>query len=60
MTITNTPDLKEQLIQLWLEVQQILKHYHEEDSRSEKVSIESYYRNYEYKQSMAEYYTYEF
>ena len=60
MTITNMPDLKEQLIQLWLEVQQILKHYHEEDSRSEKASIESYYRNYEYKQSMAEYYTYEF
>ena len=59
-TITNMPDLKEQLIQLWLEVQQILKHYHEEDSRSEKASIESYYRNYEYKQRLSELDTYEF
>ena len=59
-TITNMPDLKEQLIQLWLEVQQILKHYHEEDSRSEKASIESYYRSYEYKQRLSELDTYEF
>ena len=60
MTITNMPDLEEQLIQLWLEVQQILKHYHEEDSRSEKASIESYYRNYEFKRNLAKIYTYEF
>ena len=60
MTITNMPDLEEQLIQLWLEVQQILKHYHEEDSRAEKASIDSYYRNYEFKRNWAEIYTYEF
>ena len=60
MTITYTSDLEEQLIQLWLEVQQILKHYHEEDRRSEKASIDSYYRNYEFKRNAAEIYTYEF
>ena len=60
LTITNTPDLEKQLIQLWREVQQILKHYNEEDRRSEKASIESYYRNYEYKQRLSQLDTYEF
>ena len=60
VTITNTPNLEKQLVQLWCEVQQILKHYNEEDRISEMASIESYYRNFEYKRMMAQLYNYEF
>ena len=60
VTITNTPDLEKQLVQLWCEVQQILKHYNEEDRIAEMASIESYYRNFEYKRMMAQLYNYEF
>ena len=60
VTITNTPDLEKQLVQLWCEVQQVLKHYSEEDRISEMASIESYYRNFEYKKMMAQMYNYEF
>ena len=60
MTITNTPDLEKQLVHLWCEVQQILKHFNEEDRISEISSIESYYRNFEYKKRMAQMYHYEF
>ena len=59
-TIANTPDLEKQLVQFWCEVQQILKHYNEEDRISEMASIESYYRNFEYKKMMAQMYNYEF
>ena len=60
VTITNTPNLEDQLVHLWCEVQQILKHYNEEDRISEMASIESFYRNFEYKQRMSQLYTYEF
>ena len=60
VTITNTPDIETQLVHLWCEVQQILKHYNEEDRVAEMASIESYYRNYEYKQRLSELFTYEF
>ena len=60
VTITNTPDLEKQLVQLWCEVQQILKHYNEEDRIAEMASIESYYRNFEYKKRMAQLFNYEF
>ena len=60
VTITNTPDLEKQLIQLWCEVQRILRHYNEEDRISEMASIGSYYRNFEYKRMMAQLYNYEF
>ena len=49
VTITNTPDLENQIEQLWCEVQRVLKHYNEIDRRAERASIESYYRNFEYK-----------
>ena len=49
VTITNTIDLENQLIQLWREVQCVLHYYHEDDQISEKASIESYYRNFAYK-----------
>ena len=49
VTITNTPDLEKQLVHLWCEVQRVLRHYNEEDRISEMASIESFYRNFEYK-----------
>ena len=60
ITITNMPDLEKQTIQLWLEVQEILKQYDVEDSRSEQTSIDSYYDHYDFKRGWAEYNTYEF
>ena len=59
-SICNTPMLETQLIQLWQEVQSILKHFNEEDRIAERASIESYYRHYRLKQNWAEHYTYEF
>ena len=59
-TISNTPTLETQLIQLWREVQNILKHFNEEDKIAERASVESYYRHYRMKQNWAERYTYEF
>ena len=60
VTITNTPDLETQLVHLWCEVQRVLKHYNEGDRISEMASIESYYRNFEYKKGIAQMYNYEF
>ena len=60
VTITNTPDLENQIEQLWCEVQRVLKHYNEIDRRAERASIESYYRNFEYKRRLANLFTYEF
>ena len=42
ITIANTPDLEKQLIHLWIEVQQILKYYNENDCIAELASIETY------------------
>ena len=60
VTITNMPDIETQLVHLWCDVQRILKHYNEEDRRAERASFKSYYNHYEFKQSLAELYTYEF
>ena len=60
ITIHNTPELEKQLVYLWQEVQQILKHFNEEDRLAEMASIESFYRNYEYKKHLSELFTYEF
>ena len=60
MTITNTIDLDNQLVQLWCVVQQVLKHYNEDDQISERASIESYYRNFAYKQRLAQLFPFEF
>ena len=60
VTITNTLDLENQLVQLWHEVQQVLKYYNENDQISERASIESYYRNFAYKRHLANLFTFEF
>ena len=60
VTITNTMDLENQLVQLWREVQRVLHYYHEDDQISEKASIESYYRNFAYKQRLVQLFPFEF
>ena len=58
--ITNTPDIETQLVHFWCEVQRILKRFNEEDRIAEMASIKSFYDHYEYKQRLAELFTYEF
>ena len=60
VTLTNTSDLQDQLVQLWTEVQKLLKFYHEDDRIAELASIDSYYRNFAYKRRMAHLFTFEF
>ena len=60
VTLTNTSDLKNQLIQLWVEVQKLFRFFHEEDRIAEMASIESYYRNFAYKRCLANLFTFEF
>ena len=55
VTLSNTSDLKDQLIQLWTEVQKLLRYYHEDDHIAELASIDTYYRNFAYNQMMAEF-----
>ena len=54
VTLSNTSDLKNQLVQLWTEVQELLKYYHEDDRIAELASIDTYYRDFKYNQMMAE------
>ena len=60
VTLTNTSDLKNQLVQLWTEVQKLLKFYRKDDRIAELASIDSYYRNFAYKRRMAHLFTFEF
>ena len=56
VTLSNTSDLEDQLIQLWTEVQELLRYYHEDDCIAELASIDTYYRDFEYNQMMAEFF----
>ena len=58
VTLSNTSDLEDQLIQLWTEVQDLLRYYHEDDRITELASIDTYYRDFEYNQMMAEFFNY--
>ena len=60
VTITNTPDLEKQLVHLWLEMQQILKHYNENDRIAEMASIEMYYNSFAYNRMIAQHFIFEF
>ena len=60
ITIANTPDLEKQLIHLWLEVQQILKYYNENDRITEMASIETYYNSFAYNRMIAQHFMFEF
>ena len=58
VTLSNTSDLEDQLIQLWTEVQELLRYYHEDDCITELASIDTYYRDFEYNQMMAEFFNF--
>ena len=60
ITIANTPDLEKQLIHLWLEVQQILKYYNENDCIAELASIETYYNSFAYNRMIVQHFMFEF
>ena len=60
VTISNTPDLEKQLIHLWIEVQQILKYYNENDCIAELASIDTYYRTFAYNRMIVQHFMFEF
>ena len=52
VTLSNLPDLEDQLIHLWIEVCDILRYYHVDDHNAELASMATYYRNLAYEQLM--------
>ena len=58
VTLSNTSDLEDQLIQLWTEVQKLLRYYHEDDRIAELASIDTYYRDFEYNHMMAAFFNF--
>ena len=58
VTLSNKPDIEDQLIQLWIEVQDLLRYYHEDNHIAEMASIDTYYRDFEYNQMMAEFFNF--
>ena len=58
VTLSNQLDLEDQLIQLWVEVQDLLRYYNEVDESTELASIETYYRDFEYNQMVAEFFNF--
>ena len=58
VTLSNKPHIKDQLVQLWIEVQDLLRYYHEDDQRAERASIDTYYRDFEYNKMMAEFFNF--
>ena len=58
VTLSNLPDLEDQLIQLWTEVRDLLRFYHEDDHIAELASIDTFYRDFTYNQMMAEFFNF--
>ena len=52
VTLSNLPDLEDQLIHLWTEVHDILRYYHVDDHNAELASIDTYYSNLAHEQLM--------
>ena len=48
ITLTNLPDLEDQLIHLWMEVRDILRYYYIDDQAAELASIDTFYSDLEY------------
>ena len=48
ITISNLPDLEDQLYRLWIEVCGLLRDYTIDDHAAELCSIDTYYSNLEY------------
>ena len=45
VTLSNMPDLEDQLIYLWTEVREFLRYFHLEDHEVELASIDTFYHN---------------
>ena len=45
VTLSNMPDLEDQLVYLWTEVQDFIRYFHLEDPEVELESINSFYCN---------------
>ena len=45
VTLSNHPDLEDQLVYLWTEVQDVLRYYHINDHNAELASINTFYHN---------------
>ena len=45
VTLSNRPDLEDQLLHLWTEVQDVLWYYHINNHNAELVSINTFYHN---------------
>ena len=52
VTLSNLPDLEDQLIHLWTEVHDVLRYYHINDHNAELASIDTFYHNLAYDQLM--------
>ena len=52
VTLSNVPDLENQLIYLWTELQEFLTYFHLEDPVAELDSIKTFYRHLAYDQFM--------
>ena len=48
VTLSNCPDLEDQLIHLWIEVCDILRYYHINDHEAELVAIDTFYSDLAY------------
>ena len=46
--VSNQPDIKDQLIYLWTEMQDLLRYYHIDDHHAELDSIDTFYSDLEY------------
>ena len=52
VTLSNVPDLENQLVYLWTELQEFLTYFHLEDPVAELDSIKTFYRHLAYDQFM--------
>ena len=50
VTLSNLPDLEDQLIHLWTEVRDVLRYYHIDDHNAELECIDTFYHELEYNQ----------
>ena len=50
VTLSNLPDLEDQLIHLWTEVHSLLRYYHIDDHTAELASIDMFYHDLEYEE----------
>ena len=53
VTHSNLPDLEDQLIYLWVEMQDLLRYFHIDDHAAELASTDTFYHELEYNEMLA-------